>query len=122
MRKKNIAFGLAGLLSVIIGFAGKTIYRDFVLNNGISDLGLAGFLPSFFYVTGFSLLLLMRPKKYPVTIIILVTTGSVLYEIMQYYNSSHLDIKDIIASLTGGFVAFIILRVLDRIYQQKDTE
>jgi hypothetical protein len=68
LSKKNILYGITGFLAVVFGLLGKTIYRDFIISSNTYDHGIAGFLPSFFYVIGFSLLLLIRPVRFPVTV------------------------------------------------------
>lgn len=73
----NGLFGIIGLLAVILGFLSKTIYRDYINLNKINDYGLAGSLPSYFYVVGFTLLLLIKPAKYPKVLVLIVTLGSV---------------------------------------------
>src|SRR6476661_3902707 len=84
MSKKSRAFGLFGLSAVVIGFVSKVFYRDYVNSNAIKDYGIAGFLPSYFYVLGFSLLLLIRPTRFPKLVIYIVTIASILYEVEQY--------------------------------------
>lgn len=99
---------------MILGFAGKTVYRDFIRLNNISDFGISGFLPSLFYVAGFSLLLLMRPVKYPAVIIAIVTTASLLFELKQFGSTGHFDIKDSLASIAGGIIAFSAVKFIER--------
>jgi hypothetical protein len=90
----------------------KTIYRDFIYINNINDYGIAGFLPSYLYVAGFSLLLLMRPMRQPAILISIVTFASVLYEVKQFSSSGLFDLRDAIASVAGGVTAFIIFRLI----------
>ena len=98
---------------MLFGFLGKTIYRDFIISSNTNDHGIAGFLPSFFYVTGFSLLLLIRPVRFPVIIIAVVTFASVLFELNQYGSTGQIDIKDTLASIAGGIVAFLTVRFIE---------
>jgi len=102
-------FGLIGLGATIAGFIGKAFYRDYINANKIKDFGLAEFLPSYFYVLGFSLLLLIRPTKLPKVVIVAVTSASVCYEIMQYISSGKIDFADIFASIAGGITALLII-------------
>jgi hypothetical protein len=111
---KNILYGITGLLSVIFGFLGKTVYRDFIISKNVNDYGIAGFLPSFFYVIGFSLLLLIRPVRFPVIIIAVVTFASVLFELNQYGSTGQFDIRDTLASIAGGIVAFLTVRFIGK--------
>jgi hypothetical protein len=114
MTKESRMYGLIGLLFTIAGFLGKTVYRDFVNVNRISDYGFAGFLPSYFYVLGFSLLLLIRPTRYPKLIISFVTVASILFEIKQWVSTQIFDLNDIIASIAGGITAVLILKLIER--------
>ncbi len=113
MLKKHRVFGFAGFLAVLAGFIGKSVYRDYINLHAINDFGIAGFLPSYFYVIGFSLLLLIRPTKFPKIIILIVSLGSVIYEMKQYIDSGNLDFMDITASLAGGISALIILIIIE---------
>jgi hypothetical protein len=112
--KKSITYGAIGLLATILGFLGKAFYRDYILSNSINDWGIAWFLPSYFYVVGFSLLLLIKPTKYSVLIISIVTLASILFEIKQYFSTNFFDVKDILASIAGGLTAFAVLKIVER--------
>jgi len=116
MTKKSIACGSIGLIATVLGFLGKAFYRDYIHSNAINDWGIEGFLPSYFYVAGFSLLLLIKPAKYPVVIISMVTLASVLFEFRQYFSTGFFDLKDVLASIAGGVTAFIILKAVERKY------
>lgn len=113
MSKKSSAFGLFGLLAVVIGFVCKVFYRDYVNSNGINDHGIAGFLPSYFYVLGFSLLLLIRPTRFPKLVISIVTVASILYEIKQYSSEGIFDVKDALASIVGGVTAVLVVKFIE---------
>ena len=113
MSKKSIAFGLLGLSAVVIGFVSKVFYRDYVNSNAIKDYGIAGFLPSYFYVLGFSLLLLIRPTRFPKLVIYIVTVASILYEIKQYVTGGIFDVKDTLASIGGGVTALLVVKFIE---------
>jgi hypothetical protein len=117
MENKHRASFLIGLVFVVIGFLSKSIYRDYINSNGIYDFGLAGSLPSFLYVIGFSQLLMIRPIKYPAFTILVVTLGSVIYEFKQFYKSGTLDTNDIVASVAGGVISFFILFLVAKKFQ-----
>jgi len=119
MSIKSRIFGVIGLISTIIGFSGKAFYRDFINANGIYDYGIAGFLPSYFYVLGFSLLLLIRPAKHPIVDVVIVTIASIFYEIKQYFSSGLLDLPDIVASIGGGLTAILIIILIERKYSSE---
>ena len=86
---------------MLLGFLCKAFYRAYIHQNGINDDGIEGFLPSYFYVLGLSLLLLVGPVKYPNLILAAMTCASILFEMKQWSSSGILDLKDVIASLAG---------------------
>jgi hypothetical protein len=106
---KTKTFGLIGLFSTIIGFISKAFYREYIYAQQIDDFGIANFAPSFFYVLGFSQLMLIRPTKYPYAIAMIVMIASILYELMQYRANELLDFPDIIASIMGAICSMIII-------------
>ncbi|WP_297690704.1 hypothetical protein [uncultured Eudoraea sp.] len=115
----NGLFGIIGLIAVILGFLSKTIYRDYINLNKINDYGVAGSLPSYFYVVGFTLLLLIKPNKYPKVLVLIVTLGSVLYELMQWSSTRKLDVKDILAAIAGGLTVLVILKLVKKKHEYK---
>ena len=114
MPKKNILFGISGLLFTILGFVAKGFFREYIRVHGWDDAGISGWLPSFLYVIGFSQLLLMRTAAYPNATIFIVMFASVLFEILQYHQTEMVDIPDIFASVTGGLVSFLIYRGIEK--------
>ena len=114
MIRQHRILGIIGLLAVIIGFLGKAIYRDFINFNDINDFGIAGFLPSYFYVIGFALLLLIKPTKHSKMIVLVVTIASVLFELKQWNSTGIFDLKDILASIAGGITAILILKNVEK--------
>lgn len=109
MEVKQKASFLIGLVFVIIGLLAKSYYRNYIISHGIDDFGLANSLPSFLYVIGFSQLLQISSFRFPALVVLIVSLGSVIYEFRQYFSSGTLDMGDIIASLIGGLVSYIIL-------------
>lgn len=121
MKVTQKASFLIGLGFILTGLLAKSFYRDYIGSHGIDDFGLANTLPSFFYVIGFSQLLMISSFRYPSLFILVVTLGSVIFEIKQYYGSGTLDTGDIIASLAGGLVSwFMLLYVRKRFKNQDD--
>lgn len=121
LEEKHKASFLIGILFVVIGFLVKVFYRDYINSHGIEDFGLAGSLPSFFYVIGFSQLLQIRPIKYPWLVIVVVTAGSIIYEFKQQSsNLAGLDTNDIIASIAGGAISLLILYIIAKKFKNKE--
>ena len=122
LEEKHKASFLIGILFVVIGFLVKVFYRDYINSHGIEDFGLAGSLPSFFYVIGFSQLLQIRPIKYPWLVIVVVTAGSIIYEFKQQSsNLAGLDTNDIIASIAGGAISLLILYIIAKKFKTKEN-
>lgn len=113
MSKKSRIYGLLGFSSVVIGFICKVFYRNYINSNGINDYGIGGFLPSYFYVLGLSLLLLIRPTRFPKLVIWIVTVASILYEIKQYITGGIFDVKDALASIMGGITAVLAVKIIE---------
>ena len=121
LEEKHKASFLIGILFVVIGFLVKVFYRDYINSHGIEDFGLAGSLPSFFYVIGFSQLLQIRPIKYPWLVIVVVTVGSIIYEFKQQSsNLAGLDTNDIIASIAGGAISLLILYIIAKKFKNEE--
>jgi len=114
MKKKNLIHGILGLFAVITGFVGKSLYRPYAYENGLRDYGFADFSPSLFYVLGFSQLLLIKPSKHPWLVITVVTLGSVGYEMMQAKSNGIIDVKDMVASVFGGFISLLIWKMMEK--------
>ena len=121
LEEKHKASFLIGILFVVIGFLVKVFYRDYINSHGVEDFGLAGSLPSFFYVIGFSQLLQIRPIKYPWLVIVVVTAGSIIYEFKQQSsNLAGLDTNDIIASIAGGAISLLILYIIAKKFKNEE--
>ena len=121
LEEKHKASFLIGILFVVIGFLVKVFYRDYINSHGVEDFGLAGSLPSFFYVIGFSQLLQIRPIKYPWLVIVVVTVGSIIYEFKQQSsNLAGLDTNDIIASIAGGAISLLILYIIAKKFKNEE--
>ncbi len=123
LEEKHKASFLIGILFVVIGFLAKVFYREYINSHGIDDFGLAGSLPSFLYVIGFSQLLQIRPIKYPQLTVLVVTIGSIIYEFKQQSsNSGVLDINDIVASIAGGLISLLILYIVGKRFKTNDKQ
>lgn len=121
LEEKHKASFLIGIVFLVIGFLGKVFYRQYINSNAIDDFGIAGSLPTFLYVIGFSQLLQIRPIRYPALVILVVTAGSIIYEFKQSYNTSAtVDVNDIIASIAGGAVSLLILYFVGKRFKNEE--
>jgi len=114
MTRANRVYFIVGLIFTLIGFLAKSFYREHIITNGIHDYGLADLLPSYLYVIGFPLMLLIKPNKFPFLVVSIVCFASVLFEIMQYASSGLFDTKDAIASVMGGLTSALIYTIIER--------
>ncbi len=60
LKPVNVYNAIIGIIAVICGFLLKVYYRPYAYQKNIPDFGIADGAPSFFYVIGFSQLLLLR--------------------------------------------------------------
>jgi hypothetical protein len=119
LEEKHKTSFLIGIVFLVLVFLGKAFYRQYINSHGFDNLGIAGSLPSFMYVIGFSQLLQIRPIKYPSLVVLVVTAGSIIYKFKQSYGSGTLDINDIIASILGGIVSLLILYIVERRFKNE---
>lgn len=100
--------------SFLLGLFVKLSYREFILANNINDFGFADVAPNLFFTIGFSALFLaFGGDAYS---IIAVVAALIFYEVDQAFNlvkffwsPGTFDVKDILATIMGGFVMFFIM-------------
>lgn len=102
-----------GLLFVCIGFMAKVFYREYMYSHHINDFGIADWLPSFFYVMGFSYLLMVSQVTEPLWITVIVTIASILFEIKQCFTSGKFDWPDTLTSLAGGIITVLLYTLMN---------
>lgn len=122
LEEKHKASFLIGLAFLLIGFVVKVFYLRHIDSIGLNEFGLAGSLPSFLGVIGFSQLLQIRPIKYPSLVMIVVTAGSIIYEYKKSFESGTLNVNNIVASIVGGAVSLLILYVVAEHFKNKDKQ
>ena len=120
MEEKNRTSFLTGLVFVILGWLANSVLRDFISRNGINDFGITGSLPSFLFVIGFSLVILIKSFRYPALVILALCIVAVLYEVKQYYISGNFDISNCIASIAGGGIALLIWIYIEKRFADQD--
>lgn len=106
-------FFLFLFLTFILG----DIYRNYIYTNNINDYGLADIYPNIRAVIIASFLFMAKAKyiedKEEVTIILSVVLGFILYEFVQIkIPISTFDWKDIIGTIIGGIITFVIYKLL----------
>jgi hypothetical protein len=115
-RNKARLYFFIFLASFFLGLLSKLLYREFVLKNNISDFGFADAAPNLFFTIGFSALLLAFDEN--IYYIIAVVAASIFYEIDQafdlvriFWSPGTFDIKDIFATIAGGLIIFLVVRI-----------
>lgn len=99
------------ILLSIVAIILKSIYRQYIYANQINDYGIADASPNFFagliivffYFTQFQKITLKRHA-------IFAAAGLVGYELIQgsIFKHNYFDYKDILASMLGAFIGYII--------------
>ena len=113
-------FRLLYLVTAVVAFfvteAGRDVYRPYIYENGINDLGIAdsmGNLGGIVVQIFFSLAILNSQKNKAFNVIGFLVAGYILYEIVQpYLPKGVFDWKDIIGTIIGGFVSVLVLVLL----------
>ncbi len=89
----------------------KLIYRPFIVDNNISDLGFHNYAPNLFYTLGICLIIPQFVKQRQIRSMIYTTLGVLTYELEQVWTNRTFDLLDIIATLVGfGIAVFIFNR------------
>lgn len=112
---------LAYLMLFVVAFCltelGRYVYRPFVYERGLSDFGLADTMGNHLGAVTlvFFILFVMHATRVESYIVLgVVTFGYVGYELAQrLLPGSTSDPKDIVASLIGGVIALLLLRLVD---------
>jgi hypothetical protein len=104
---------------------GRYVYRPFVYERGLSDFGLADKMGNHLGAVTlvFFILFVMHATRVESYIVLgVVTFGYVGYELAQrWLPGSTSDPKDIVASLIGGVIALVLLRLVDAAVQRRSA-
>jgi VanZ family protein len=108
------------LIVALIAFgateAGRFIYRPFVYTHDINDWGIADTMGNHIGAVAliFAILTVMHANRLESYIVVaVVALGYVAYEFAQsYLPGSTPDMRDAIASLVGGMIAFTLVQLL----------
>jgi len=114
-------------LSFILAFGlteiGREIYRPFIYNNNINDLGIAdsiGNLGGIVAQVFLMLVILNSTKKKGIRLIVFIVCGYILYEILQQIlPRGTFDWKDIYGTFIGGLISLIIFLLINRFKYNK---
>ena len=114
MESKNRTSLLIGFIFLIMSFLANSIYHNHLNNYGSDLFRFAGSLPCLFYVIGFSLVFLIKTFSYPSIVILVVSLLSIINEIKQFRAAGIVDVNNIVASIIGGVIAFLIWKAIEK--------
>ena len=114
MESKNRTSLLIGIAFLILSFLANSIYHNYLNNNGSDLFRFASSISCLFYVIGFSLVFLIKTFSYPSIVILVVCLISIVNEIKQFLASGILDVNNIVASLIGGVIAYLIWKAIEK--------
>jgi len=114
----RIIYFITFLLSFFLTEFGREIYRPFIYNNNINDLGIAdsiGNLGGMVAQVFFMLVILNSTKKKGIKLIVFIVHGYILYEILQpILPRGTFDWKDIYGTFIGGLISLIIFLLINQ--------
>ena len=114
---------LAGFVTcAVLGLVAKGVYRPWVVEHGVPDLGLAGVLPNFFCAAGFAFAFALVPRMSPAWASGTAFAANALYELDQVRADGFEDVLvssarrtfdawDLVAAALGAIAAYGILRI-----------
>ncbi len=119
----RIIYSVITVLAFILTEIGRNIYRPFIYTNRINDYGIAdsignsgGIIVQIFFMLTF----LNSPPPKVFRVIGFVTTGYILYEILQpYLPKGVFDIKDIYGTLAGGVICGLLWLLINKTVKNK---
>jgi len=119
-RVRSIYFFIA-LTFYVLTEVGRFIYRPYIYNYGIKDLGFADVVGNLFgtiVIIFVELGILHANKVQGIRLIALITTGICLYELSQFIlPRGVLDWKDLIATLVAGMITLGIFLIINHLFE-----
>jgi hypothetical protein len=121
--KLRILYLVAAVICYGITEMGRFVYRPYIYDNNIDDYGIAdsignsgGIMVQIFL----SLAILNPPKEKAYRIFIFLVAGYIVYEIAQeFLPKGVFDWKDVIGTIVGGGIAFILYQLIIRFIKNK---
>ena len=112
----RLLYAMIAVVAFFVTEAGRSVYRPYIYENGINDLGIAdsmgnpgGIVVQIF----FSLAILNSQKRKAFNVIGFLVVGYIFYEIVQpYLPKGVFDWKDIYGTFIGGVVSVLVLVLL----------
>jgi hypothetical protein len=98
------------LLSGLLGFVAKLIYRPFIVSNQINDFEFHAFAPNLFYTLCLNFCIAFVVKKQKIKAMMYGTTGVLVYEFEQVWTSRTFDYLDIAATIGAFGIALLVVK------------
>lgn len=118
----RVVYLISSIIWFIITELGRFVYRPVIYKNDLKDFGIAdsignsgGIIVQIF----FCMALLNPPRNTGIRLILFLTCGYILYEIVQpYLPKGTFDWKDIIGTLAGGFFGYIYFQIIHTVIKK----
>ncbi len=119
-------FRIIYLITFLIAFAltetGRYIYRPFIYENNINDLGIAdsmGNLGGIIVQIFFGLTIINSTKKKGLRLIVFLVIGYMIYEVLQLILPKGVfDWKDIYGTIIGGVLGLLLFLLIHKLTKQ----
>ena len=112
----RLLYAMIAVVAFFVTEAGRSVYRPYIYENGINDLGIAdsmGNLGGIVVQIFLSLAILNSQKKKAFNVIGFLVAGYIVYEIAQpYLPRGVFDWKDIYGTIIGGVFSVLVLVLL----------
>ena len=112
----RLLYAVAAVVAFLLSEVGRSVYRPYVYDHGINDLGIAdsmGNLGGIVVQVFFSLAILNSQTRKTFNVIGFLVVGYILYEIAQpFLPKGVFDWKDIYGTIIGGVVSVGVVAVL----------
>lgn len=124
--EKRITYFLIFVVTFVITEMGRKIYRPYIYSNDLFDYWLAdtiGNLTGTIAIIFFELAFIYPNYGSGRKLIILITFGLMVYELLQYLSPrSILDWRDLIATLIAGLITWGIYELLSKKIKEKEIK
>lgn len=114
LHQESLPAAFTGVAALSLSFVIRQFFRPYLLAHFINDHAISRWMPSFFFVTGLSMLLMVF-RRYRFEIVpILVTIGTLVYQMGHYVLTGIPDRESLVATLlAGGFALFVAFQYFE---------
>jgi len=121
----RLLYAVTAVVAFFVTEAGRSVYRPYIYENGINDLGIAdsmGNLGGIVVQIFFSLAILNSQRRKAFNVVGFLVAGYILYEIVQpYLPKGVFDWKDIYGTIIGGAISVAYLLLLRMIVKENQV-